>query len=67
VWMPYDPTQLYKHPKRWGEPTHPMNSGLNVDAERHKLRALKARRDKQALLQPDKVEVLTRKGLALPS
>jgi hypothetical protein len=57
--MPYDKTQLYKHPKRWGEQPHPMNSGLNMDVERHKLRALQARREKQALLQPDKLEVLT--------
>jgi len=38
---------LYSHPKRWGEQaTHLMGSGLNVEAEKGHLDALKAHKDK---------------------
>ena len=54
----YDPAKLYAHPKRWGEqPTHPMNSGIHLEVERNRLRVLGLRKEKQAMLQPDKLEV----------
>lgn len=63
---PYDPAQLYAHPKRWGEqPTHPMNSGLHVDIERNRLRVLEMRKEKQAMLQPDKLQVSQRETATL--